>query len=694
MGIIIILIVLWIIGAILMVVKHVIAKIIISVNNKSNPEKAIKAVEDAYSDEVITLNGYEAQLLKIAKSSQSPKSMRKLIEFYTKEKKDEQQAKYWCYRAIQCGDIETILDFYGFSDYDVSCNNYNEMLTVLNGVNSDSDEQLFTINYCKGVVYYKIGQTETAKKMFEECKNIIVQSRILNADASFKNNCDYLIFLCYSEEGNMDEAQGILSILENNEFKVPAQSYLRIYDYYVGKRTKGKPAYAMEIAYVIQYEMCEDADREKLNQIGGDSYYCCAVACENGTDGYEKNKKAAMELYEMAAGFKHAEALYYVGVHSWTADNHDRDYVKANNYLLEACLKGHKKAKEFILQYGVDGVLVFPIRAETTTYTFMNRYQLTASADVIKWIHLLAGILYSKHRIGERFLKTYSNTIKSFDDLMAKIHQLYADHIVMMLQWCVGLLMRFDIDSYSANDILEICDDLSLTSRMPLFKKEVEKIDNRAQQLNLQTAYSKLLRPTWSGAGFGSTIGETVRAGIDASIAAGIMNIGSGILHGIGDSIVSSMNNSEIKDMEKNLFKKKNTQKEFYNAMSYACSEIGSSTLRIIEKERNIKINSLNGTILFRNENLERLDKRTLDAKIANNIMAKKYDYVYVLLVEKLRRNPLDEETWKAIFKNVLLLDKMLKNEDLDMLSRYAHDFMVDLSKVEDDINKITNIHR
>ena len=128
--------------------------------------------------------------------------------------------------------------------------------------------------------------------------------------------------------------------------------------------------------------------------------------------------------------------------------------------------------------------------------------------------------------------------------------------------------------------------------------------------------------------------------------------------------------------------------------MSYACSEIGSSTLRIIEKERNIKMNSLNGTILFRNENLERLDKRTLDAKIANNIMAKKYDYVYVLLVEKLRRNPLDEETWKAIFKNVLLLDKMLKNEDLDMLSRYAHDFMVDLSKVEDDINKITNIHR
>ena len=59
--------------------------------------------------------------------------------------------------------------------------------------------------------------------------------------------------------------------------------------------------------------------------------------------------------------------------------------------------------------------------------------------------------------------------------------------------------------------------------------------------------YVQSTRRAWTGVGFGTTISSTIKATVKANVAAGMMNIGSDILHGIGDSIVKSSNNAELK---------------------------------------------------------------------------------------------------------------------------------------------------
>lgn len=112
------------------------------------------------------------------------------------------------------------------------------------------------------------------------------------------------------------------------------------------------------------------------------------------------------------------------------------------------------------------------------------------------------------------------------------------------------------IDYYDANELLALCNDLSLLPRVSNFEQGLDSIGKRAAQLNLETEYRNTRRRHWVGGGFGTTIGGTISAAIKGSVAAEIMNAGSGVLHGIGNSIVKAINNSEMKGMEKSLFKK------------------------------------------------------------------------------------------------------------------------------------------
>ncbi len=114
------------------------------------------------------------------------------------------------------------------------------------------------------------------------------------------------------------------------------------------------------------------------------------------------------------------------------------------------------------------------------------------------------------------------------------------------VEWGIKLLMSLGIDYYDANELLALCNDLSLLPRVSNFEQGLDSIDKRAAQLNLETEYRNTMRRHWVGGEFRTTIGGTISTAIKGSVAAGIMNAGSGVLHGIGNSIVKAINNSEI----------------------------------------------------------------------------------------------------------------------------------------------------
>jgi len=645
--IIIILAIIWIIGWIMIIVQKIYAKTKISVQMGSNPESAVKTAKENLDSGAITLDEYERQLIKIAENTGYAGAMLKLSELYNGEsykiKKNEEKSRFWKEQAVKAGDLKIIMDYYGFSDYTVSSDDYNGMIRDLNTAETKAtSEHVKSIAvYLKGIVNFKMGNIDSAKQLFVSISSpkCVKESR-------------YMLFQCFIRETNISAAEKILNEMEADKFKITANDYLSLYNYYATKRKNNEPNYESEIKYVQKYISSKDADKDTANRIGADTYYHAAKLLQNESKGFQTCKINAFEAFEKAAQFGHPEALYYVGMGFWTGKNkYMRDYNKANKYLLQAAQKGHKQAKNIFKQYGVDGILLSPIQVDTVIYQFMDGYEIKASGDTMKWLQLYYGLIYKAFVMKHEFMNKYIKKFKSFDDLINGIHLLYAEQLAKMIRWGVLVFMSFGIDIYDANDIMKGCRDLSLLPRVPIFENGLKQIDCRAEQLNMNMSYTQATRGCWSGAGFGTTIKSTITAAVKASVAAGAMNIVSGVLHGIGDSIVAAIDSSEIKSMGNKLFENKNTKKEFAEATFFACIDIGIFVRKTIEAHCNMRLETLEGNILFGNENLAEIDDRTLNAKINNNLSIGKNDYAYALLIEKLRRNPLDSNVYLQILE-------------------------------------------
>lgn len=161
-------------------------------------------------------------------------------------------------------------------------------------------------------------------------------------------------------------------------------------------------------------------------------------------------------------------------------------------------------------------------------------------------------------------------------------------------------------------------------------------------------------------------------------MTAGIMNAGSEMLHGIGDNIVRSINNSEIKSMEKKVFENPATEKEFRNALFSACNDIADVLMNIIEMYYSVRMEELSGRILFGSENLAEIDDRALNAKINNNLSVGKVEYVYALQVEKLRRDPFNMEAFQYILMLTMQHNNSFESKEYESVCRFAGDFRLD----------------
>lgn len=618
-----------VIGIVVIVAANIVVRIINSIDKKtiaermtSDPALALKiAVDSAFSPEE-----FESQVLSIIQNTGYDKAMATLARFYAseeaKEKKDIEKSRFWFERAAEAGNFESILEHYGFSEYDIKSGEYENILCCLDKVNPDSEDEACMVCYQKSIVYYKMGKPDMATQILE------------NLDYPDLNEKRYhMLFLCLVKVGNMDRAECVLRQMEENDWTVPADFYLSMYQYYRSPKDNKEPDYTAQVKYTEKYDACAKTNEDKTSVIGGNAYY-------------------------------------YLGEKYWL-EGANRNYEMSNRYFIKAEEKGEVRAKEILEKYGVEGILVCPMRAERITYLFMNGYELAASENTMKWLQLYYGIQFAAGILSNYFKEQYTTNFRSFDDLVNGVHQLYTDRITQMVRWCITLLMSFGIDGYDAEDIVNGCEDLSLLPRVPLFEQAIEAIDDRANALNIKTAYTKAARTKWSGAGFGTTIPAAIGATIRASAAAGIMNAGSRTLHGIGDSIARSIDNAEIRGMEKKILESQKIQDEFVDAAYLACRDVGQTVLEMIEANSDLRLEVLEGRVRYDGESLAGLDDRTLDAKI-NNYSYVGDDRTYTLLLEKLRRNPLDKTVFQRLYEYA---DKCEDKQVYISFKRYGHDF-------------------
>lgn len=628
--VVVIFIVTGVIGNITMHIIGSIDKKTIAERMCSDPALALKIVTENLESAVFTLEEYESQLHNIVQNTGYDKAMVKLAKFYAGEeggdKKDMAQYQFWLEKAAKAGNLESIVRYYDFSDYDVKSDEYEAILCDLDNARTISEDEIHMVCYRKSIVYYKMEKMDMARQILENLNDSVLEEK-----------SNHMLFLCLAKEGDMDKAEDIVQQMEKYGWVVPADFYLSMYQYHVLPKKGKEPDYETQIKYAEKYATCKDANETYANDMGCDAYY-------------------------------HLGENYWIG-------REKRCYRKANEYLMRAANKGDVRAKDILERFGVNGILVFPMQADKITYQFIGGYEFSVSKNTMKWLQLYYGIQYKATLIADDFKNQYRMKFHSFDALINGVHQLYTDQIVQMLRWCIFMLLSFGVDCYDAEDVIESCEDLALFSRVPMFEHGIEKIDDRAEQLNIQTAYAKATRGYWNGMGFGTTIHGAISASIKASVTAGIMNTGSKVLHSIGDSIAQSIDNAEINGMKNKLFNDPEIMNEFVNAVYAACLAVGCTARRMIETCSEIRLEALEGVVQYGGENISDVEDRTLTAKI-NNYLYLGDERVYVLLLERLRRNPLDETVFHRLYEYVHKQETSLENTKIcTSMERYGYDF-------------------
>lgn len=610
---------------------------------KSNPEKALKLAKKKYDKDVILTQEYREILIRLVEDFNNKEAILELLKI---TKKENNEYSKWLELAAKAGDFNSITEVYGFTDYNVSSNKYDDILKSLEKVETPDNEMNCVIDYLKGVVYFRQGEIGKAASLFEHVNNSGYDTE--------KNESAYMLMLCYCKKAKLSSAEEICLALEKSQsFQISCEGYLELYKSHIlGEKNKRSNSHDLSVMYAQKYINCSDVDDTS------EDYY---------------------------------EALCFLGKEYWFGSD-TRMYYTANKYLYFASSNGVKEAKQILDQYGVMGVLVMPTKSKEAKYRFLYNYELKAPSQFFQWNQVCRGIEFEIHQLSFVFSGECNRTSYDLEKFVNSVGNNYANHLAEMIDWSIKLLMHFGIDSYCSEDILSMCDDLSLLPRVPEFQKRLDVIDRRAAELHLKTAYSKATRGYWTGAGFGTTIRGTIDASIKSSIAAGVMNAGSGILHGIGDCIVESINNSEIKRMGQSALNTPEKLAEFTNAFKSACVDISQVILNILST-KNIAFTPLVGEVIYNGENISDLSDKVLNSKLQNHTSAQNYSYLYPLMVEKLRRTPVDE----GIYKSFVLLNIRLSSGDkssqeaLQNLSDYAKDFGIDTAELQQDLERITS---
>lgn len=639
----------------------------------SDSEQGYRNLIDSYNNNRIKDDKYEENLLRIIKKSNSADAMYTLSNFYKDKNPNNPDINLWLKNSAHAGNICAILDYYGFSDYDVNSNSYDEILSSLENVRDIPKEGVHYVDYLKGIVEYKSGNIPKAKELIE-----------ISLKKEWTVEKTYLLFLCTLKEQDIQTAENILIELENQNYIIPAQDYLHIYNYFVSIKNKTLVEFEKQVEYALKYSTCKDQKVEIAQKILGDSYYNLGLFYQSDKKDLNFIPYKGLFAYQNAAKFDNLDAIFKLANYYWSGSG-GRNYYKTIQYFGKSALSGNERAKSIIEKYGYDGILIKSEKTLDVTYEFLYGHSLTVSGKVLNWFQMYYGMLYHSYTVSEEFKARYIETFNTFEKMVNGIHTLYTDAIISMLSWSIGLLVSLNIDMFSEEDILELCNDLSLLPRVPNFEYGLDQIDNRAEQLNAKTSYAKATRTTWTGVGFGNSIGEVINSSLQASIASGVMNIGSGVLHGIGDNLVESMNNKELKNMSEKLFNNPETIKEFVSAVNSACSEITLAVMKLFDMHcDDVKMKSeLQGKIVYENENLSKLEDKVLTAKINNNLSVNKNKYAYALLLEALRRDSLKTDIFSKIFELTVISGEENVETALNTCLRFAGDFNINLTDLQ-----------
>lgn len=227
---------------------------------------------------------------------------------------------------------------------------------------------------------------------------------------------------------------------------------------------------------------------------------------------------------------------------------------------------------------------------------------LSFSSDLVKYNELRS--LFSTHatKYKTSFLSYYQSNVKSFNDLFDKAIPTFIECVNVSLKFGVSVLMKYDVDYVDLDKLADLAaNDIDILKYISPFMEASEQIEEYAENLSSYRNLSRAGRSRWQGGGFG------LSGAIKGALTASVLNIGTGMIRGIGDSLTNAGDRAKIASMEKEIFVDHRTVALLSEGVYECCFGVFYSVWRMLEEEERIP---------FIEFNSEKLNAR------ANNLIA------------------------------------------------------------------------
>lgn len=163
----------------------------------------------------------------------------------------------------------------------------------------------------------------------------------------------------------------------------------------------------------------------------------------------------------------------------------------------------------------------------------------------------------------------YNETVKSFEDMVDGMEAIFIKHLRDSITLGRDILLKEGVLEYDISGLIKECgDDIDFRPYMQPLVKAINDLKHRVDALMEQRAMERSNRSEWVGGGFG------ISGAISGAVKAGILNMGTNALRGIGDAFTDSSDRRKIEEWKRAIYNNDEFRNKFLQGVYECCMNV------------------------------------------------------------------------------------------------------------------------
>ena len=280
------------------------------------------------------------------------------------------------------------------------------------------------------------------------------------------------------------------------------------------------------------------------------------------------------------------------------------------------------------------------------------------------------------------FVAYYQKNVKDFNSIYDKALPYFLTKVKDSINFGAKLLKKYGIMDVNDEQLIQLAiSRIDLENTLKEYNDLAVQLVQFVEQLSSYRAQNRSgNQMRWQGGGFG------LRGALSGALTAGILNLGTDALRGLGNAIVDASDRSKLKKIEAEIFKGNDHCRILKEKLYTCCEGVRETieyTLQIYEQLKKPALNSKSATVMY-----------TQAASIVENATPytpkSDYDKVIDLICKGLAADPYQVAPYITLYR----VPAVNKKEVLDFVKFFGVEFQYKTKVCDIEAEELTNYEK